>query len=361
VSLAHGLLVGSGHAGCWRSCSGAEPLSAWCALGDGAQQKGKQPQQKGKGKAKGGGGGPSNNAAAAGSSSGEASTSRGQGSGPSTLPSGGAGHCSTVEDAVQPALPSAEAASDTQQPAGGGKKEKERQRKERQRQRKMDEAWEALQVALETMAFARCASPLWLMCIGRYPPFPGSVYVQLVRRTHVRRRVCGCSGESKLGAVEVATAEAAKHGDRSSERLTALVAEARGVIEQAKAEQAERARAAAEAAAVAAAVEAAERLRVEEEVAVLTLSMQSDALRLQQMQAQLGDSVVPPAAARTPHPDAEETMCVVCFDAPKEYAIVPCGHQCVCASCAEQLTKTRTPTCPVCREPIQQTMKVFCS
>jgi predicted amidophosphoribosyltransferase len=51
----------------------------------------------------------------------------------------------------------------------------------------------------------------------------------------------------------------------------------------------------------------------------------------------------------------------VCFDAPKEYAIVPCGHQCVCASCAEQLTNTRTPTCPVCREPIQQTMKVFCS
>jgi hypothetical protein len=66
------------------------------------------------------------------------------------------------------------------------------------------------------------------------------------------------------------------------------------------------------------------------------------------MQAQLG---MPPAAP-APHLDAEETMCVVCFDAPKEYAIVPC---------AEQLTKTRTPMCPVCRGPIQQTMKVFCS
>jgi hypothetical protein len=51
----------------------------------------------------------------------------------------------------------------------------------------------------------------------------------------------------------------------------------------------------------------------------------------------------------------------VCFDAPKDHIIVPCGHQCVCARCAEQLTNTRTPTCPVCREPIQQTMKVFCS
>jgi hypothetical protein len=112
---------------------------------------------------------PTNKAAAAGSSSGEASTSRGEGSRPSTLPSASAGLHTTVEDAVQPALPSAEAASDTQQPAGGGKKEKERQRKERQRQRRMDEAWEALQVAIEAMLDARCVSPLWLMCIGRFP------------------------------------------------------------------------------------------------------------------------------------------------------------------------------------------------
>jgi hypothetical protein len=51
----------------------------------------------------------------------------------------------------------------------------------------------------------------------------------------------------------------------------------------------------------------------------------------------------------------------VCFDAPKEYAIVPCGHQCMCGPCAEQLTKTRTPMCPVCRGPIRETMKVFCT
>jgi hypothetical protein len=37
-----------------------------------------------------------------------------------------------------------------------------------------------------------------------------------------------------LGAVEEATAEAEKHGDRS-EPLTALVAEAKGMLEQARA------------------------------------------------------------------------------------------------------------------------------
>jgi hypothetical protein len=156
-------------------CRTSKRLSAHCVVcsGGGAQQKGKQQKGKATGGGSGAGGVPSGKAAAAGRSSGEASTSRGEGSRPSTLPSEGAALRSTVEDAV---LPSAEVTSDAQQPAGGGKKEKERQRKERQRKRRMDEAWEALQVAIEAMlAGARCVSPLWLMCIVRYPPFPGEV------------------------------------------------------------------------------------------------------------------------------------------------------------------------------------------
>jgi hypothetical protein len=159
-----------------------------------------------------------------------------------------------------------------------------------------------------------------------------------------------------LGAVEEATAEAAKHGDRSSEHLAALMAEAKGVIEQAKTEQAERARVAAEvaaaaaaAAAVATAEAAAERLQDEEDLAAVTLRMQSDALLAQQMQARLG---VPPAA---PHPDAEETMCVVCMDAPKNRVVLPCMHMCVCEACA-QLLRDR---CPVCRGPIERIAQLF--
>ena len=66
----------------------------------------------------------------------------------------------------------------------------------------------------------------------------------------------GCSGESALGAVEEATAEAEKHGDRS-EPLAALVAEARTMLERARAEQAERARATAAEVASAASAKAA--------------------------------------------------------------------------------------------------------
>jgi hypothetical protein len=287
-----------------------ERLPAHCMLGGwGAPQR---HRQKSKGKAKAGsggaGGGPATKAAG---SSGQASSS--QSSNRPSAPLARITGLSTEEDAVQVGLPlAAEAATKPEPPpAGGGgtKKDKERLRKERQRQRKMEEAWEALRGAVELM-----------------------------------EETAGTRG---VDAVEEAMHAAAKH-EACSEPLAALVAVARELIEQARAAEAERARVAAEAAAA----EAAERLSLEEQAVALTLRMQSDALMLQQVQAQLG---VPPAAP------AEETLCVVWFDAPKDLAFVPCGHVCVCGACAEQLTKTRTPTCPVCRRAIQQTTKVFCS
>jgi hypothetical protein len=158
-----------------------------------------------------------------------------------------------------------------------------------------------------------------------------------------------CSGTA-LGAVEEATAEAEKHGDRS-ELLAALVAEARVMIEQARAVQAERARAAVEEAeakaaaeAAAEAAEAVKRLRLEERRAAL-------ALELQQVQAELGSG--------TSQPGAEETLCVLCFDAPKDHIILPCFHVCVCEACATLLTQMDKPSCPICRTAIQQTNKVF--
>ena len=64
---------------------------------------------------------------------------------------------------------------------------------------------------------------------------------------------------------------------------------------------------------------------------------------------------------QVPYYPATLVLYVVCFDAPKDHLVLPCKHLCVCEACAEQLTKTRTPTCPVCREPIRETMKVFCT
>jgi hypothetical protein len=125
-----------------------------------------QSKAKGKGKATmggkgGGGGGPSGKAAAsAAGSSGQASSSQGSGR-------PGSSGLHTTQDAMQAALSVAEATSGTQQPhsqpqpAGGGKKDKERQRKERQKQRKAEEAKEALDTAMAAMqgGGARCVRP----------------------------------------------------------------------------------------------------------------------------------------------------------------------------------------------------------
>jgi hypothetical protein len=201
-----------------------------------------------KGKAKAGsggaGGGPSTKAAAAGGSSGQGSSR------PSAPPARIIGF-RTEEDAVQATPPlAAEAAGAAQQtepepePAGGGKKEKERLRKERQKHRKMEGAWEALRGAVEGMEETAGA---------------------------------GC-----VAAVEAAIEFAVKHEARS-EPLAALVALARDLVEQARAAEAERVRVAAEEAAAAVVVSAAatvvaaaERLRLEQELAALTLSVQSE-------------------------------------------------------------------------------------
>jgi hypothetical protein len=226
---------------------------------------------------------------------------------------------------VQAAPPlAAEAAGGAQQtepaPAAAArtKTEKEKQRKERQRQRKVEEAWEALQGAIEAMEETA-----------------GGVV-----------------------AVEEAMQAAEKHAARS-EKLPALVAEAKTLIEQARAAKTARARVVAEEAKEAAAVDAevkaevaVEQLRVEEEMAAIKLRVQSDTLRLRQMQAQVGGSVEPPAA---PDPDTEETQCVVCMDAPKTRVVLPCMHMCVCEACA-QLLRDR---CPVCRGPIERIAALF--
>jgi hypothetical protein len=166
--------------------------------------QGKQPMGKGKAKA-GGGGGSSNKATGAGSS--------GQGSSRSSATPARIIGFRTEEPAVQAAPPLAAEAADGAQltepePAGGGstKKEKEKLRKERQRQRKMEEAWEALQGAVELL--------------------------MLMERT---------AGVRCVEAVEEAMQAAEKHEARS-EKLAALVAEARTLIEQARVAEAERKR-----------------------------------------------------------------------------------------------------------------------
>jgi hypothetical protein len=45
---------------------------------------------------------------------------------------------------------------------------------------------------------------------------------------------------------------------------------------------------------------------------------------------------------------ADGGMCVVCYDGPKDTAVLPCKHLCACVDCAPALR-----ACPICRQPAE--------
>jgi hypothetical protein len=66
--------------------------------------------------------------------------------------------------------------------------------------------------------------------------------------------------------------------------------------------------------------------------------------------------MLPEPVSQSEAPDSE--TCVVCLAARKTHAFLPCGHTCMCQSCAELLMK-RQETCPVCRQTPERAMHIF--
>jgi hypothetical protein len=61
--------------------------------------------------------------------------------------------------------------------------------------------------------------------------------------------------------------------------------------------------------------------------------------------------------AELPKPASTEpttTECAVCLDGNANYAVVPCGHRCLCANCSKILSQ-----CPVCRTRMTAVLRVF--
>jgi len=62
-----------------------------------------------------------------------------------------------------------------------------------------------------------------------------------------------------------------------------------------------------------------------------------------------------------------EECCVLCMDAERSHAVIPCGHQCLCGTCAAVLVPPQTKRrkrfesalCPLCRAPARMTVQIF--
>ena len=48
------------------------------------------------------------------------------------------------------------------------------------------------------------------------------------------------------------------------------------------------------------------------------------------------------------------TECAICLDGDAEYAVVPCGHRCLCFNCSNTVFQ-----CPVCRTQRTAVLRVF--
>lgn len=51
--------------------------------------------------------------------------------------------------------------------------------------------------------------------------------------------------------------------------------------------------------------------------------------------------------------------CTVCLDRPKCIVIQPCRHLCLCEVCTDIIKKKIPAKCPVCRQNVEDTMKIF--
>lgn len=51
--------------------------------------------------------------------------------------------------------------------------------------------------------------------------------------------------------------------------------------------------------------------------------------------------------------------CVICGERNKTHLFDPCGHLCACQSCADQLMRSSTASCPICRMQSNKVIRVF--
>ena len=56
-------------------------------------------------------------------------------------------------------------------------------------------------------------------------------------------------------------------------------------------------------------------------------------------------------------PDGQ--LCVICLMRRKRSAFIPCGHFVCCERCAMSVERDSAPKCPVCRQQIRSSVRIY--
>ena len=64
------------------------------------------------------------------------------------------------------------------------------------------------------------------------------------------------------------------------------------------------------------------------------------------------------ASSSRPWTGASSDGCAICCNAARTYALIPCGHHCLCERCIGSLDALGR-LCPICREPAFDTLRVY--
>ena len=62
---------------------------------------------------------------------------------------------------------------------------------------------------------------------------------------------------------------------------------------------------------------------------------------------------------KTESDDNSSNECAVCLERPPDCVLYMCGHMCVCYNCALDICQSADASCPICRRPIIDIIKIF--
>lgn len=55
----------------------------------------------------------------------------------------------------------------------------------------------------------------------------------------------------------------------------------------------------------------------------------------------------------------KEEFCIICMTNIADHIVVPCGHQCGCHECLNEMLSRGNAQCPICRAPFNSVVKVY--